>query len=286
MKPFFNTISLVCLFCFFPLIYPQNSFAGVDLPWSTTFNCADWTQSDGVFNCDGVQNYGGWTCGNLEERIFSDANYSSGGGGKGQRHYEGDGSNNNSGGTIVYFNGYHPEIWVRWYMKYSSGFAWDSGESNPLLYDKILYFDVGTTYATIPEWHYWGWFNFWTYQGGNHDGTSWGWTKAMGGQTSDGNWHCYEVHLNKNTGVAQLWFDGVLKVNLASVDFGSGHPGFKKVVFGSNQRYPDNCAGTCCDTAYVDFDDIAISNTGYIGPITAGGGEAAPPSPPQDLKLR
>ena len=45
------------------LYYPDNSFAAVNLPWSTTFNCPDWSQSLGIYNvnCDGLAGDGNWT---------------------------------------------------------------------------------------------------------------------------------------------------------------------------------------------------------------------------------
>src|SRR3989304_8335453 len=133
--------------------YPDISLSAVNLPWSTTYNCPEWTQSDGLYppaiNCDGLTGYGGWvTRDGKEEQITSAANYPGGGGVRGQRQWVGDGTNNNSGGIKITFNSPQPELWIRWYMRYELGFQWD-----PLHYDKILYINPGPIHAVIPEFY-------------------------------------------------------------------------------------------------------------------------------------
>jgi len=66
---------------------------------------------------------------------------------------------------------------------------------------------------------------------------------------------------NGYDGIAEMWVDGVRKIHYTDVDFGTAS-GWTYFAIGSNQRYPSN--GRCMA---VDFDDIAVSNTGYIGPI-------------------
>src|SRR4030065_730815 len=41
------------------VLFAPAAQAVVTLPWSTTYNCPDWTQSDGVPSCDGLLDYGG-----------------------------------------------------------------------------------------------------------------------------------------------------------------------------------------------------------------------------------
>jgi hypothetical protein len=50
-------------------------------------------------------------------------------------------------------------------------------------------------------------------------------------------------------------------------------------MIGSNQNSPNN--GGCSS---VDFDDIAISSTGYIGPIAGRGAETKTPMAPKNLR--
>ena len=57
---------LLFLLLSFSIVYPSLGIAGVDLPWSTTYDCDEWTQSDGRsvndVNCDGLAGHGGWVC--------------------------------------------------------------------------------------------------------------------------------------------------------------------------------------------------------------------------------
>ncbi len=92
-------------------------FAGVDLPWSTTYDCADWLTLGDTLNCDGLSPYGGWAHNGNYEQIVSAVNNPNGGGSKGQRHRYGDRTNSSSGGTKIEFNSPQPEIWIRWYMR-------------------------------------------------------------------------------------------------------------------------------------------------------------------------
>jgi hypothetical protein len=125
--------------------------------------------------------------------------------------------------------------------------------------------------AVIPEWYGSNAFNIAAQgAGGNYPSTGNGFTDTMGQSTGDGLWHSYEVHIKMDTngsnGIAQTWIDGDLILNLSNCDFGT-EPGWASVQIGENQRSPAN--GGC---AAVDFDDISVSNTGYIGPIAGGGG--------------
>lgn len=254
---------LISLFLF---LYLNISFAGVDLPWSTTFECGEWTQSDGRdrdnVNCDGMTGWGGWTAsGGEEEQIALAANNPEGGGGKGQRHWVGDGENNNSGGLSVTFNSAQSEFWVRWYMRYANGFQWD-----PLSYDKILYIDPGTPRAFILEWYGADKCNIRTAIGNNNlSASGFGWNTTMGGSSSDGQWHCLELHVKMDTdgtdGIAEMWVDGRKTLSYSNVDY-STKPGWDRIGIGSNQYKPNNGS-----VKAVDFDDIAISATRYIGPI-------------------
>ncbi|HDH53105.1 MAG TPA: hypothetical protein ENH24_01305, partial [Nitrospirae bacterium] len=118
-------------------VYANISIAAVDLPWSTTYDCPAIQQGDenwvsrSPIACDGIVGYGNWTSDNGDstyevEQITADANNPGGEGGKGQRHWEGDGTNNLSGGTKIEFTSSQPELWVRWYMRYEQGFKWNS----------------------------------------------------------------------------------------------------------------------------------------------------------------
>ncbi len=251
--------------------------------WSSTFNCSSWTEGQSL-NCDSLAAYGGWTCNGQGAQITSAANYSGGGGGLGLRRFEGDGDNVVSGSTQIYFAAQN-EIWVRWYMRYQSGFKW--GAPAGLDYDKVLYFDN----SVVAEFHSWNSVNIFTTQG-NHDSSGGGWDTVManggndgaGHKTSDGQWHYYEVHLKRETsgsnGVGEFWVDGVKYLSNSSITYGTT---FSYVIFGVNENSPSN--GGC---RYVDYDDIVVATTGPIGPI--GGGTpppvAAAPAAPVGLMVQ
>lgn len=269
-------ISLLTLLVFFSFPSLNSGYAAVSSPWSTTYNCAEWTQSSGAPSCDGLQSYGSWTCnpGAKEEQITAAANNPNGGGGRGQRQWVGDGANVNSGGLKISFLSAYSELWVRWYMRYQNGFKW-----NPLIYDKILYFNPGESRAVVPEWYGADQSNVWTFSGQNYTGSG-GWTTIMGGSASDGQWHAYEVHLKMDTngsnGTAEMWIDGIKRVSHTNVNFGT-QSGWTYFVIGENQSSPNN--GGCF---YVDFDDISVSITGYIGLIT----NTLAPAPPSSLTVQ
>ena len=181
--------------------------ASVSLPWSTTYNCGEWEGTSGL-SCSGLQIHGVTACDVHYEQITSSADYSGGGGGRGQRHWENDGQNHNTGGFDLYFNSAQSQLWIRWYMRYQSGFAW-----NPLGYDKI--FDIASTvggYDAIVEFTY-DRFDVVAQGASYHHYFDPGWTGIMGGSTSDGQFHCYEVHLKMDTnganGIAEFWLDGI-----------------------------------------------------------------------------
>jgi hypothetical protein len=264
----------------FSLICTNIGEAAVTLPWSTTYNCADWNQYSDPLNCDGLSKSGAWTTKSGHyEQITADANYPDGAGGKGQRHWIGDGQNNCSGSVKVNFNTPQPELWIRYYIRYQTGFKWAS-----LGYQKLLYFDNGT----LVEPH--GWDSLNIYKGTNHLSDH-GWWDTMykygpidpatGHRISDGSWHCMEWHLRVSDGLGEAWTDGVKYLSVSGIDYGSDFTGFK---FPENENNPNNG-----QDMYMDLDDLAISNTGPIGPLQGKGAAPPPPppppSPPKNLKI-
>ncbi|MBC2714608.1 MAG: hypothetical protein HF978_04795 [Desulfobacteraceae bacterium] len=271
MKRFY--LAILFLGCFSVVAPNSVCRAGVDLPWSTTYDCPDWLAYSDPLNCDGLSKAGGQTqCGHYEE-IIVEANNPLGSG-KGQRHYVGDDVNQNSGGIMIDFNSLQSELWVRFYIRYEAGFAW----SPYLMYDKLIYLWLGDGSdihaACIPSWYNNDNFNLaaQAINGGvNYYSEGTGWTNTMGGATSDGKWHCIEVHMKMDTngtdGVGEAWIDNVKILDRHDLDWdGPTHTGFRNCLIGSNQRFPSN--GRCMA---VDYDDVSISNTGRIGPIGGGG---------------
>jgi len=269
------------------IFIPQIAFGDVTLPWSTTFNCADWTAPNTLSGCDGLAKAGDWACsdgtGNHYEMITAPANMSGGAGGKGQRHWIGDGTNNTSGDISIPLNPSRNEIWLRFYMRYELGLAWNGGA---LHYNKIIYIDSTTNPRLILG-----------YDGGDSVrvycyGTSWyiysangtGFKHIMGGDTGDGLWHLYEWHIKMDTngsnGVTEVWIDGVRIINATNANFG-GSLGYtlRNIEMGNNADY--GASGRCMA---VDFDDVAISTTGYIGPLFIQP-DTTPPAAPSGVTV-
>ncbi|BBO67258.1 hypothetical protein DSCA_11880 [Desulfosarcina alkanivorans] len=256
------------------LFFPISVFAGVNLPWSTTYDCPEFIQGSDDLNCDGLQEAGGWTdsCGN-HEQITSAANNPSGGGGRGQRHWYGPGTNSNSGGLNLTLSEQPNEIWFRWYMRVPEGLSWDR-----LNYDKLIYIYLHPTSVDseiILEWA--GGDGFKAAKQGmlttNSPTGSGGWATTMGRsiyEGGDGQWHYFEAHIkidtNGSNGIMEMWIDDRKIIDEHNVDWGGftqGNLGIRHILIGSNQE--DVAASSGCQP--VDFDDIAISSTGRIGPL-------------------
>jgi hypothetical protein len=237
--------------------------AAVNLPWSTTFNCDDWTQSQGTLTCDGMITHGIWYCTDSENRgetINSSANYSGGGGGKGQIHYLGPALDENSGGLKIILDTPVSEFWFRAYVKYDPTITWSSYNYQKMFYITGAGAPIPGGYI-IPELFGGGGghpdqFNMALASGNNWSGIGWGWTSKF----SDGNWHCVEFHIKANTksspynGVVQVWIDDTLIINLSNRNLGSNNGQWTTFFWGSNVS---GMSGSTCKAVY--YDDIAIS---------------------------
>ena len=252
--------------------------------FASTYNCSEWVCCTTI-SCDGWLKHGDWhSSGGGYEQITTAANYSAGGGGRGQRHWLGPGNADNSGGIRLDFADV-PEIWVRFYVRFQTGFSWAVFN----LYYKLIYINVAENPYFECDWPRGFDYAGICINGRDHlSPAGAGWDQVMvggaldvnGHRTSDGQWHCFEYHLKTNTsganGVWEMWVDGVRLVNLTDMDFLGGN--FNRVLFGSNHTPTLNPGDM-----YVDYDDIVISNTGYIGPI--GGNPGSPPSSPKNLRI-
>jgi hypothetical protein len=200
-------------------------------------------------------------------QVTSAANYSGGAGGNGFRHWRGDGTNNLSGGITITLPSSYTELWLRWYMRYQSGFAWTPA-GNPL-YTKDIYGSEGGDY-----WIYgiqgagWGLTDI---SSANHSNGAMDWSDLMGGNTGDGLWHCHEFHINRagaGAGVIEVWIDDVQYVNATGLTL--SNTSMSSFRIGSNQ---DEVTGAGAADYYTDYDDFAVSDTARIGPL-GGGGES------------
>ena len=149
------------------------------------------------FNCDGMSGFGGWAPAGhpAGDQITLAANNPGGGGGRGFRHWRGDGININGGGFSIHPPSAFSDMWIRFYMRFQAGFKW-----SPLIYTKDLYVHSGNIFTL-------------GFHGSDSFGVSIispstnldgpvGWQSVMRGSVSDGSFHCYEVHVK--TGVSGI----------------------------------------------------------------------------------
>lgn len=245
-----------------------SSFAAVSLPWTTTYNCSEWSQTGFDPICDGLQKaLDGTTIKGSKEQITSSANFSGGNGGRGQRHWTGAGNggvNDTSGGTSVTFPKGQDQVWIRWYMRFEPGFYWQAYEGYKALYLKEGDWTVNNYFMNA---FYGGRIDYYTQYGDQkHYSPSdyFGWEQLHGGSVSDGSWHCYEIYIKSESGpglsngIFRAWVDGQLKINATSVNHGLASRGKLLTGFyiGSNaklfpQGEPDR---------YTDYDDFYVTN--------------------------
>jgi hypothetical protein len=106
-----------------------------------------------------------------------------------------------------------------------------------------------------------------------------GWVSTMGSPLADGRWHSYEFHAKTSSPtVAESWIDGRLSHRHANVNFG-GVP-VSYFIVGSNQ-----CCVSVQPDMYTDYDDFAISFTGYIGPVGGAAPQPTGPAAPANLRI-
>jgi hypothetical protein len=112
---------------------------------------------------------------------------------------------------------------------------------------------------------------WWTGAGGflifGHQGGGWGLHSSVGSvnipssakwaDTPAGQWHLYEYHVKQDGGVVEMWVNDQLVLSRTGVNLGTA--AWSYFALGENQ---------CCPSTggYTDYDDIAVSTTGRIGP--------------------
>jgi hypothetical protein len=269
---------------------PTPAFALITLPFSTTYDCAEQQQFDGVWvTCQGLSNNGDWTTSNhSREQITSAANYPGGGGGRGQRHWIGQSTDNTngSGGISYSWSPRVQEIYVRWYVRWQTGIKLGNPQGQ-VRQHKLIYFNGSGCGSTVAgcvfdvEGRVWSF----TIAGTSyHQGT--GWDGLFGGGNnapSDGRWIMIEIHIKNatgglNNGRARLWANGVLQLDVQNLNM-KGSNGFDHFSLPENHQF--TTVNGAAQDMYEDIDDVAIRTTGPIGPI---GGTSLPP--PANLRVQ
>jgi hypothetical protein len=255
--------------------------SATSLIFQTTFNCPDWSQVGGLDPCavnDGIQPAGGWTGSSGRLDVITAAANNPLGSGKGFRHMRDPGTNSNGGGIRIIFPP-TGQIWMRFYMRYSAGFSWQYGHPH---YTKDINWNVGEYNYKLTGFGD-GYFYLHNPNGGSQNlHSSDTWANINGGPVGDGKFHAYETYIKMDTngsnGELKLWRDGNLVLTRTGLNYGGGT--LSSFLMGSNQSYVTSTG------SYTDYDDVAISYTGYIGPI----GGSAPPQPtgpaaPSNLRI-
>ena len=265
--------SLICG-VFLSMAVAAGCFGGVvNLPWSSSLNCANWENVvNGVTpSCtDFIRESDNYACGHYS--MITTAANRPGSAGGGIRQLVAPGDNNQTIGLDIQFASAQSSIWIRWYEKYAPGFAFSTLNYHKDIY-LVDYTGGKTNQYLIPEpymnTYRVGW---WDNVSGISNviyGNSTGWSTV-----GDGNWHLYELHVTQS-GTIQMWIDEQQIINGTT---GRAFPyGWGLVLFGSNfSTVSSNCLP-------VDYDDISISNTGYIGP--AGSGSSGSVATPTGFKI-
>jgi hypothetical protein len=229
---------------------------------NTSFDCNEWTQTSGADPCspgDSINTGGNWTTSSGKGDQITLAANNPLGTGRGFRHWRGTGTNNNAGGIRITFTPTR-ELYVRWYARFSPGFAWTNGSPH---YSKEVYFDVGSANTAIAEFAS-GNFQVHSLAGSQNIASSATWNAINGGSAGDGKFHCYEVYIKLDTngsdGIVKLWSEGRLVGSFTGLNLGT-RPAFDAFMLGSNQDYVTN------GDQYTDYDDVVVSLTGPIGPL-------------------
>jgi hypothetical protein len=237
--------------------------------FSTTFNCPDWRQSLGLADVDvcalgdGIAGAGAWTTSaGSEDMITLAANRPGGGGGKGFRHWRGDGYNNDGGGLAISLPIPVNKMSVRFYMRYQAGFTWAAGHPGGT---KETYWKSGT--GSIYFGFSGGVLRF--VANGLPYNSSITWNDIMGGSTGDGLWHVYDYFVQTDTngtnGLGKIWVDGKLVFDRNDLNWHNGT--WQSFLLGSNQETPANGKDN-----YTDYDDITVT----AGSLTTIAFPAAP----------
>ena len=200
----------------------------------------------------------------------------------------GPGTNNGGGGFKIQLPYKMSEVWVRFYMRHQLGFRWQYDQPH---YEKDLYFNDAMANAAVFVFGYAnGYFGVHKVSPGSDHlaatSSAGSWQGINRGPAGDGQWHSYEVHAKMDTngsnGIAETWVDGVQVARFTNVNWNGsiGWSAWQFFTVAINQNVVANTVDM-----YRDYDDFAVSGSGYIGPI-GGGGQSSSTLPAAPVNLR
>jgi hypothetical protein len=277
------------IICLLFILFCINFISAGDItnfPWNCSFDCSehvqsqsDWTNNIWPSCCQeevGLQN--NWLGSSYSTRITTLANHT---GTRGLRIFYGPSGANGAESMfpMVKFSTPQKEYWMRWYMRYDPIWTWADnpnfdGYELDIRHKWIYTYTSGMVVNIAVEMNAdtTEFINFNTNVNDQITASGHGWNYLY----PQSNWHYYEVHMKMDTNSANgqydLWIDGILVGNKTNADISGGNVvirnGWQYIMF-SNTGYK---AGTY----YLDIDDIAISTTGYIGPINSSSNSKDP----------
>jgi len=201
----------------------------------------------------GISDNGAWKTGGQCDEVIAAANNPSGLGGRGFRHWRGDGQNANGGGMTITLPSASSEVYVRVMIRYQAGFRWTNSSPG---YIKDLYWGACGSGCVIMGYVDGGWSI--NYDNVDNHVSSLTWKTLQGGLTGDGRFHCFEYHVRRGSpGRVELRVDGKLYLS-KSANLGTGT--MSQFMLGENQSNPSNG-----DAHYTDYDDLVVSGTGWVG---------------------
>jgi hypothetical protein len=172
---------------------------------------------------DGIRGNGAWTTRNGSlDQITAAANNPAGGGGRGFRHWVGDGLNNAAGGIVVSF-GPVSEMWFRYYIRFQSGFTWGRGVNMKTIYCNRG--QPGTFYFGLHDGVIGGHVEVDRTGGSGNHLSRVTWAQWQHGRTGDGKFHVLEVHAKMNStgassdGTFEFWLNGTRIYSNSAVRF-------------------------------------------------------------------
>ena len=247
------------------------------LPWSTTFNCTEFTQTGAECsanqddpNCDSITNV--HACSSLNHGISAAANYASGGGGNGYFWQVGDGDTTATTGPTgsnlsLALDTAPTHLWIRFYFRHPTGMPIDGAvgfSSHKLMY---VYGPGNSFYVDDAG----GGFRFYNRVALGHTSTT-DFTDFYGGNFGDNTWHAveFEFYINGASSEFRIWAypAGVDNATPVYAVTGTTYPiaSMTEIAFPSNVK-TDFTGDANGQTYDVHYDDIAISTTGRIGPL-------------------
>src|SRR3990172_7060256 len=168
-------------------------------------------------------------------------------GGRTLRVYSGAGNSDVSSGLHFTLSPARSEIWVRYYIRYETGFGWTSRQWTKEVYGHTAspskYFILGWAFSGNGDFINMG---VEAESGINVGDSTLPWNTFAGGSTHDGAWDYVEYHVKTDTGsdngVVEVWVNGTQYINRdTGITFGAGN--FATLDFGENQNNPNAGAG-------------------------------------------